>query len=157
MVTKRYSTKKPRNISEANLLFLLGGASHAAFRNYMSCAKLTISRQASREIDIGRPSRAFPVTPPCVRVRTRRLAWLFEHGILEGRKSKPREVQVWKGYRQTRTAADVPVVAAAARCLGRQVRLDAPLHQFSVSRPTPFPALPNLAPKASSQPAVEVP
>ena len=23
-------------------------------------------------IDIGRPSQAFPVTPPCVRVRTRR-------------------------------------------------------------------------------------
>ena len=27
-------------------------------------------------IDIGRPSRAFPVTPPCVRVRTRRFGWL---------------------------------------------------------------------------------
>ena len=25
-------------------------------------------------IDIGRPSRAFPVTPPCVRVRTRRFS-----------------------------------------------------------------------------------
>jgi putative transposase len=28
------------------------------------------------EIDIGRPLQAFPVTPPCVRVRTRRFGWL---------------------------------------------------------------------------------
>ena len=28
------------------------------------------------EIDIGKPSRAVPVTPPCVRVRTRRFGWL---------------------------------------------------------------------------------
>ena len=27
-------------------------------------------------IDIGRRSLAFPVTPPCVRVRTRRFGWL---------------------------------------------------------------------------------
>jgi hypothetical protein len=28
------------------------------------------------QIDIGRPLQAFPVTPPCVRVRTRRFGWL---------------------------------------------------------------------------------
>ena len=28
-----------------------------------------------KEIDIGRPSRAFPVTPPCVRIRTRRFGF----------------------------------------------------------------------------------
>jgi len=26
-------------------------------------------------IDIGRPSQAVPVTPPCIRVRTRRFGW----------------------------------------------------------------------------------
>jgi hypothetical protein len=29
-----------------------------------------------RKIGIGRPSRAFPATPPCVRVRTRRFIWV---------------------------------------------------------------------------------
>ena len=36
--------------------------------------------QVSRPpIDIGRPLRAFPVTPPGVRVRTRRFGWLSYH------------------------------------------------------------------------------
>jgi len=40
-----------------------------------------------RLIDIGRPSRAFPVTPPCVRVRTRRFGRVKQRvksPILEG-------------------------------------------------------------------------
>jgi len=32
----------------------------------------------SHLIDIGRPSRAFPVTPPCIRVRTRRFGRLSD-------------------------------------------------------------------------------
>jgi len=34
------------------------------------------SKKKLKKIDIGRPSRAFPVTPPCVRVRTRRFGRL---------------------------------------------------------------------------------
>jgi hypothetical protein len=34
------------------------------------------SRSYFPEIDIGKPSLAFPVTPPCIRVRTRRFGEL---------------------------------------------------------------------------------
>ena len=34
--------------------------------------RVVLNRRQALGIDIGRPSRAFPVTPPCVRVRTRR-------------------------------------------------------------------------------------
>jgi hypothetical protein len=40
---------------------------------------------ALRQIDIGRPSQAFPVTPPCIRVRTRRFGGLGDYvGTKEG-------------------------------------------------------------------------
>ena len=39
-------------------------------------APVTTIAGATIEICIGRPSRAFPATPPCVRVRTRRFVWI---------------------------------------------------------------------------------
>jgi hypothetical protein len=46
-------------------------------RGYISLWKrYQIAARGTGAIDIGRPSRAFPVTPPCVRVRTRRFGEL---------------------------------------------------------------------------------
>ncbi|HWC29543.1 MAG TPA: hypothetical protein VG845_05605, partial [Dehalococcoidia bacterium] len=46
---------------------------------------------AMQKIDIGRPSRAVPVTPPCVRVRTRRFGWLSGLGSQLGKSERSKE------------------------------------------------------------------
>jgi hypothetical protein len=46
------------------------------------------------EIDIGEPSRAFPVTPPCVRVRTRRFGWLSSRSSSQGWQAERLEVSI---------------------------------------------------------------
>jgi hypothetical protein len=94
LIERRYSEALPL-VLEAMVIARKGGASEALIDSlsnlwviYSELGQLgkviavleeevALRRhRGSREIGIGRPSRAFPATPPCVRVRTRRFIWV---------------------------------------------------------------------------------
>ncbi len=70
-------------------------------------------------IDIGRPSPAFPVTPPCIRVRTRRfgeLSFTDQRG-----KTERSEVSIGQGDSESGRVTESPRAMRATGCLRSQV------------------------------------
>src|SRR5689334_22780305 len=72
------------------------------------------SREKRGEINIGMPSRAFPVTPPCVRVRTRRFGWLYGWPSRQRRETERAPVGIGQGIVQSGAFAKPPGAVATA-------------------------------------------
>ncbi len=106
------------------------------------------------QIDIGKPSRAVRVTPPGVRVRTRRFGWLKTGRIREAGESERVEVGTGQGDAEGGAAAAVPRPVRAASGLGRQVFAHAPLADLREAGFAPFPLLPLKAPEPPAHPRV---
>ncbi len=62
----------------------------------------------ARRIDIGKPSWAVPVTPPCVRGRTRRFGWLHRRPDNQSRQAKRLEIGIRHCKAQVEAACDPP-------------------------------------------------
>jgi len=73
--TTSSTTRRP-SVSRFRLTSMIRAAASLGWpENSFTSAEVTRRQAGSQAIDIGRPSQAVPVTPPCIRVRTRRFGW----------------------------------------------------------------------------------
>src|SRR5438552_9650602 len=102
------------------------------------------------------PSRAFPVTPPCIRVRTRRFGWLYGWPSRQRRESERDPVGIRQGIAQSGAFAEPPGAVATASGLRRQVLADASLTQLAKTHASQLPLLTDDASQTPPDPRVQV-
>src|SRR5438132_89886 len=104
---------------------------------------------------IGGPVRPIE-TPPCVRVRTRRLELVAPTPIDQRRKSKRLEVSIGKPNREGFCPSEVPRAASAATGVRGESRTDPQRQQSGAATACCFPLPPHRCPQSQSDPAGQV-